>query len=64
MRLQRRVAQGGHDEIAVRDRVDSSRPVSPLVIAKDARVIDTSHLTIHEVINEIIGLLEQTGLRA
>ena len=64
VRLQRRVAQGGHDEIAVRDRVDSSRPVSPLVIAKDARVIDTSHLTIHEVINEIIGLLEQTGLRA
>ena len=64
VRLRRRVAQGGHDEIAVRDRVDSSRPVSPLVIAKDARVIDTSHLTIHEVINEIVGVLEQTGLRA
>jgi cytidylate kinase len=64
VRLQRRVAQGGHDEIATRDRVDSSRPVSPLIIAKDAHVIDTSHLSIDEVINEMIGVLEQTGLRA
>jgi cytidylate kinase len=64
VRLQRRAAQGGHDEIALRDRVDSSRPVSPLIIAKDAHVIDTSHLTIQEVVNEIVGVLEKTGLRA
>jgi cytidylate kinase len=63
VRLQRRAAQGGRDEIAIRDRVDSSRPVSPLIIAKDAHVIDTSHLTIQEVINEIVGVLEKTGLR-
>jgi cytidylate kinase len=63
VRLQRRAAQGGRDEITIRDRVDSSRPVSPLVIAKDAHVIDTSHLTIQEVINEIVGVLEKTGLR-
>ena len=63
VRLQRRVAQGGRDEIAIRDRVDSSRPVSPLVIAKDAHVIDTSHLTIQEVINEIVRVLEKAGLR-
>ena len=63
VRLQRRAAQGGRDEIAIRDRADSSRPVSPLVIAKDAHEIDTSHLTIQEVINEIVGLLEKTGLR-
>jgi CMP/dCMP kinase len=63
VRLQRRAAQGGRDEITMRDRVDSSRPVSPLVIAKDAHVIDTSHLTIQEVINEIIGVLEKMGLR-
>ena len=59
VRLQRRAAQGGRDEIAIRDRVDSSRPVSPLVIAKDAHVIDTSHLTIQEVINEIVGVLKK-----
>jgi CMP/dCMP kinase len=63
VRLQRRAAQGGRDEIATRDRVDSSRAVSPLVIAKDAHVIDTSRLTIQEVIGEIIGVLEKTGLR-
>ncbi len=63
VRLQRRAAQGGRDEIAIRDRVDSSRAVSPLVIAKDAHVIDTSHLTIQQVIDEIVGALEKTGLR-
>src|SRR5262245_60209090 len=63
VRLQRRAAQGGRDEIAIRDRVDSSRAVSPLVIAKDAHVIDTSYLTIQEVINEIVGVLEKMGLR-
>ena len=64
VRLQRRAAQGGRDEIAIRDHVDFSRPVSPLVIAKDAHVIDTSHLTIQEVINEIVGVPEKTALRA
>ena len=63
VRLQRRAAQGGRDEITIRDRVDSSRPVSPLVIAKDAHVIDTSQLTIQEVINEIIGVLKKMRLR-
>jgi cytidylate kinase len=46
----------------MRDQADSSRPVSPLVIAQDAHVIDTSHLTIEGVVNEIIARLEQNGL--
>ena len=62
VRLQRRAAQGGRDEIALRDRADSLRPVSPLVIAKDAHVIDTSHLTIQQVISEIVGILAKMGL--
>ena len=62
VRLQRRAAQGGRDEIALRDRADSLRPVSPLVIAKDANVIDTSHLTIQQVISEIVGILAKMGL--
>jgi cytidylate kinase len=62
VRLQRRAAQGERDEIAIRDRADSLRSVSPLVIAKDAHVIDTSHLTIQQVIDEIIGLLKKMGL--
>jgi cytidylate kinase len=61
VRLQRRAAQGERDEIAIRDRADSLRLVSPLVIAKDAHVIDTSRLTIQQVIDEIIGLLKKMG---
>ena len=62
VRLQRRAAQGERDEIAIRDRADSLRLVSPLVIAKDAHVIDTSRLTIQQVIDEILGLLKKMGL--
>jgi cytidylate kinase len=62
VRLQRRAAQGERDEIALRDRADSSRPLSPLVIAKDAYVIDTSHLTIEGVVSQIIARLKQLGL--
>lgn len=62
VRLQRRAAQGERDEIAIRDRADSLRLVSPLVIAKDAHVIDTSRLTIQQVIDEIIGLLKKMAL--
>jgi cytidylate kinase len=63
VRLRRRAAQGERDEIKMRDQADSSRPVSPLVIARDAYVIDTSHLTIEGVVNEIVTQLEQAGLR-
>jgi cytidylate kinase len=62
VRLHRRAAQGGRDEIAQRDQADSSRLVSPLIIAKDACVIDTSHLTIEEVVTQIIMRLKQLGL--
>lgn len=63
VRLRRRAAQGERDEIALRDHADFSRSVSPLVIAEDAHVIDTSHLTIGAVVNEIISRLKQMGLR-
>ena len=63
VRLQRRAAQGERDEIALRDQADSSRPVSPLVIAKDAHVIDTSHLTVEKVVGEIFARLKEMGFR-
>lgn len=62
VRLKRRAAQGERDEIAMRDHDDVSRAVSPLVTAKDAHVIDTSHVTIEQVVNEILTQLEQKGL--
>jgi len=63
VRLQRRAAQGERDEIALRDHADFSRLVSPLVIAEDAHVIDTSHLTVEKVVHEILTRLQETGLR-
>lgn len=62
VRLQRRAAQGERDEIAIRDHDDVSRALSPLVIATDAHVIDTSHLTIEQVVDEIIVRLKKLGL--
>src|SRR6059058_3815381 len=62
VRLRRRAAQGERDEITVRDRDDVSRAVSPLVKAKDAHVIDTSYVTVEQVVTEIITRLEQVGL--
>ena len=64
VRLRRRAAQGERDEITIRDHADFSRSVSPLVIAEDAHVIDTSHLTIEAVVNEIVVRLKQKGLQA
>ncbi|HJW38490.1 MAG TPA: (d)CMP kinase [Candidatus Udaeobacter sp.] len=63
VRLRRRAAQGERDEITMRDHADFSRSVSPLIIAKDAHVIDTSHLTIEAVVNEIVARLKQKGLQ-
>jgi cytidylate kinase len=62
VRAQRRRAEGQRDEIAARDRADSSRAASPLVIAPDAEVIDTSTITIDGVVNEIMHRLKQKGL--
>ena len=62
VRVQRRRAEGQRDEIAARDRADSSRAASPLIVAPDAEVIDTSTLTIEGVVNEIMCRLKQKGL--
>ena len=62
VRRRRRQAQGLRDEIAARDRADSSRRASPLIIAEDAHVIDSSNLTIEGVVGEIIGRLKIQGM--
>ena len=62
IRRRRREAQGHRDRITVRDEADSSRRFSPLIIAEDAHVIDSSNLTIDGVVGEIIGRLKLKGL--
>jgi len=63
VRARRRAAQGQQDEIGARDRTDSQRKTSPLVIAEDAHVIDSSNLTIDGVVGEIIGRLKLKGFQ-
>ena len=62
VRAQRRARQGLQDSILKRDKLDSSRRASPLIIAEDAHVIDSSSLTIDGVAGEIVGRLKQKGL--
>jgi cytidylate kinase len=62
VRLRRRQEQGQRDQIAARDRADSLRRASPLIIAEDAHVIDSSNLTIAGVVSEIIGRLKMKGM--
>lgn len=63
VRSQRRALQGERDAIAMRDHADSSRRASPLIVAKDAEVIDTSNMSIPAVVDEIIRRLKRKGLK-
>lgn len=45
-------------EIKTRDKIDSSRKDSPLIIPEKAIVIDTSHMSIEEVIGRIIKIFD------
>jgi cytidylate kinase len=42
-----------------RDTRDSQRSIAPLQPAADAIIIDTSHLSVEEVINKIMHLIHQ-----
>jgi cytidylate kinase len=64
VRARRRAAQGLKDNLAHRDRADSSRRSSPLVIADDAEVIDSSSVSIAGVVDEVLRTLSQKGLAA
>jgi cytidylate kinase len=63
IRSRRRAAQGQADQIDARDRADSSRRDSPLTIAADAVVIDSSELSIEAVVNEIVERLRAQGFK-
>ena len=61
-RRQKELAGQGHrisleevkEQMARRDRMDSTRPVSPLMQAQDAVVIDTTGRTVDEVVGTIL----------
>ena len=45
------------EEICQRDEKDSSREVAPLMPAADAYIIDTTNLTVDEVVASIVALV-------
>ena len=44
------------DEMAARDQQDSTRAASPLSVAADATVVDTTHLSIPEVVAAVVAI--------
>jgi cytidylate kinase len=62
VRQQRRNAEGQDDSIALRDRIDSSRANAPLTIARGAFIIDSTHLSVQGVVDEMIRQLDAKGL--
>ncbi len=44
------------EEIQARDEMDRNRQVSPLIVPKDATVIDSSDMTVQEVVEEILRI--------
>jgi len=64
VRQSRRAAQGLVDQVAERDRVDSSRKTAPLAVADGAVVIDSSNLDINGVVAAILDHMRAGGFVA
>ncbi len=64
VRLARRSAEGLADVVSKRDEEDSKRKNSPLVVADGAVVIDSSDMSIDEVVEAALTELRCRGLNA
>lgn len=62
VRSARRRAQGHTDQVAERDRLDSTRKTSPLVVPEGATVIDNSHLTLDQAVESVLAVLRERGI--
>ena len=47
-----------HQEIIARDKQDSEREFAPLTCADDAVVVDTSSMSVEEVVAKIKGIIQ------
>jgi cytidylate kinase len=56
-RAKRRAKEGQTDSIAERDRIDSSRKASPLTCPVGAIDIDSTHLTLDQVVEKMAALV-------
>ncbi len=56
-RERRRAGQGLHDQIRERDRIDSSRKTSPLTCSDGATSINTTHVTLDQVVEQMAAAI-------
>jgi cytidylate kinase len=56
-RERRRARQGQPDQIAERDRLDSQRTTAPLILPQGATGIDSTHLTLQQVVEKIAAMI-------
>jgi len=67
VRAERRAIQTGKEkagvleELSARDQRDSTRETSPLIVPEGARVIDTSDMTVEQVVEEIVELADRAS---
>jgi cytidylate kinase len=52
-RARRRASEGQHDSVTERDRIDSSRKTAPLSCSDGAISLDTTHLTLAQVVERM-----------
>ncbi len=64
VRLARRSAEGLDDAVSQRDAEDSKRKTSPLIVADGAVVIDSSEMSINDVVAAVIEVLRDRGAPA
>ncbi|MFT3780501.1 MAG: (d)CMP kinase [Nibricoccus sp.] len=56
-RARRRAQQGQPDQIAERDRMDSQRKTAPLTIPAGATAVDSTYLTLEQVVEKLSALI-------
>ncbi|MDB6139388.1 MAG: cytidylate kinase, partial [Verrucomicrobiaceae bacterium] len=62
VRAKRRSSQGLSDAVGLRDKLDSTRKTAPLVVPEGALRIDSSDMSLEEVVACVLASLNEQGL--
>lgn len=62
VRAARRGQQGLSDAVALRDKLDKTRKTAPLIVPEGAMVIDSSDLSLDEVVQRVLDVLHSRGV--
>jgi cytidylate kinase len=62
VRAKRRASQGLSDAVGMRDKLDSTRKNAPLMVSEGALRIDSSDLTLDQVVSQVLAELRKQGV--